>query len=263
MSCPDPLLVQAYADGELDAEAVLRLDAHLEGCAACAKLNRAAAAVGPVIRAHATRHRLSVERRTALLAGVRAASGAAGEPPTQRPARRSRAWHYWTGTASGAIAAGILALTIGGLLVRGNSDPVVNDLVGAHIRSLLSDRLIDVESSDRHTVKPWFAGHADVSPPVVDFTEQNYRLVGGRVDYVDGRRAAVVVYRHGAHVINVFAWPDSGARLPGGVASRNGYNLACWKNDSVDFCAASDAVGEELLGLTRLLKPLTATVPRE
>ena len=161
------------------------------------------------------------------------------------------------------FAAAVAALAFGGFFIRGTSDPIVNDLVGAHIRSLLSDRLIDIESSDRHTVKPWFAGHAEVSPPVVDFPEQNYRLIGGRVDYVDGRRAAVVVYRHGAHVINVFAWPDSGARLPTSVVGRNGYNLACWKNDSVDFCAASDAVGEELLGLTRLLKPLTNPVTRE
>ena len=262
MSCPDPLVVQAYVDGELAAEAALRMEEHLASCAACESQRQAILSVARAIGRRATYHRLPPARRAAVLEAFTRATEPTGAPAAATGLRHGRAWYYWTGTASGAAAAALVVFALGGLFGQGRQATLVNDLVGAHIRSLLSDRLIDVESSDRHTVKPWFAGHADVSPPVVDFPAQNYHLVGGRVDYVDGRRAAVVVYRHGAHVINVFAWPDSGARLPAGLASRNGYNLSCWKNESIDFCAASDAVDEELLGLTRLLKPLTGA-PRE
>ena len=85
----------------------------------------------------------------------------------------------------------------------------MDDLVGAHLRSLMPDHLIDVISTDRHTVKPWFAGHTDVSPVVEDFAAQGYRLLGARADYVDRQRAAVLIYQHGAHVINVFSWQSA------------------------------------------------------
>src|SRR6185437_4061056 len=113
----------------------------------------------------------------------------------------------------------------------------------------------DVASSDQHTVKPWFAGHADVSPPAVDFPQQDYRLVGGRMDFAAGHRTAVVVYRHGAHIINVFAWPRSGGAQPDNV-TRNGYHVQCWTSGDLNFCAVSDTAEEELAGLVRLLKEI-------
>ncbi len=261
MPCPEPLLVQAYADGELDAAEAIRMESHLADCPACEALRRQTATTAATIRTGATYHRLTPERRADLLRGAETAPVHPAFSARQAP----RAWQpgYWTGALSGALAAAVAVFAVSSMLERGNADPIVNDVVGAHIRSLLSDRLIDVESSDRHTVKPWFAGHADVSPAVVDFTAHNYRLVGGRVDYIDGHRAAVVVYRHGAHVINVFAWPDSGARLPRALVNRNGYNVVCWQQDSIDFCAASDAVGDELGGLVRLLAPNPQDTPRE
>ena len=130
---------------------------------------------------------------------------------------------------------------------------VAADLVNAHLRSLVEGHLIDVASSDQHTVKPWFAGHADVSPPTADFPQSDYRLIGGRADYVDGHRSAVLVYRHGAHIINVFAWPDGADTLPE-LSVHNGYHIACWRNGDLAFCAVSDTAVDELLALTRLLK---------
>ncbi len=88
----------------------------------------------------------------------------------------------------------------------------------------MPEHLIDVVSTDKHTVKPWFAGHADVSPAVADFEPQGYKLIGGRADYLDHQRAAVVVYQHGAHVINVFSWAGDGRSLPSN-ATRNGYHF--------------------------------------
>ena len=125
--------------------------------------------------------------------------------------------------------------------------------MNAHLRSLMSDHLIDVVSSDRHTVKPWFAGHTDVSPPAADFDKEGYKLIGGRADYVDGHRAAVVVYRHGLHIVNVFAWAASAEKLPGEVTQK-GYNIVCWNKADLDYCAVSDTGMDELLDLVRLIK---------
>ena len=109
-----------------------------------------------------------------------------------------------------------------------------------------------MESTDRHTVKPWFAGHADVSPTVTDFSDQGYKLIGGRADYFDRQRAAVVVYQHGAHVINVFSWSADGARLPKDT-TRNGYHLAFWKIGNLNYCAVSDTGWDELAKLESLM----------
>jgi anti-sigma factor RsiW len=130
-------------------------------------------------------------------------------------------------------------------------------LLNAHLRSLLPGHLIDVVSTDKHTVKPWFSGHADVSPVVADFESQGYRLVGGRTDYVDHQRAAAVVYQHGSHVINVFSWVQHGGTLPQDM-THNGYHLAFWRMGDVTYCAISDTGWDELKGLTRLLRDLGA-----
>ena len=124
---------------------------------------------------------------------------------------------------------------------------------------MMSDHLVDVVSSDRHTVKPWFAGHTDVSPPAVDFADQGYQLIGGRADYVDGHRAAVVVYRHGAHVINVFAWTRDDEKLPAS-ASRNGYRFVFWRRGNLNFGAVSDTGPDELLTLVHLVQKASGRV---
>ncbi len=126
------------------------------------------------------------------------------------------------------------------------ANPLLDQLVSAHVRSLMPSHLIDVVSTDKHTVKPWFTGHADVSPAVADFEPQGYRLIGGRVDYLDHQRSAVVVYQHGAHVINVFSWAGNERALPNDV-TRNGYHLAFWKAGDLEYCAVSDTGWDELL----------------
>ena len=135
------------------------------------------------------------------------------------------------------------------------TNPLLDELVNAHVRSLMPAHLIDVVSTDKHTVKPWFAGHADVSPVVADFEPQGYRLIGGRADYLDHQRSAVVVYQHGAHIINVFSWAAGERPLPNDT-TRNGYHLAFWRVGDLDYCAVSDTGWDELRGLVRLLREL-------
>jgi anti-sigma factor RsiW len=119
----------------------------------------------------------------------------------------------------------------------------------------MPDHLVGVLSTDHHTVKPWFAGHADVSPVVADFTPQGYRLIGGRADSLDGQRSAVVVYQHGAHIINVFSWMDQRHFLPTDT-TRRGYHIACWPVKDLQYCAVSDTGWDELQGLVGLLQDL-------
>ena len=166
-----------------------------------------------------------------------------------------RARPFWAG-ALGALGGAAIAASAAFLLLSPPANnALLDDLVSAHVRSLMPAHLIDVESTDRHTVKPWFAGHTDVSPAVADFSAQGYRLVGGRADYFAHQRAAAVVYQHGSHVINVFSWASDHGRLPN-ETTRNGYHLACWNEGNLNYCAVSDTGWDELRGLERLLKGL-------
>jgi anti-sigma factor RsiW len=266
MPCPETeTRLQAFFDGELDPLAAGEVERHLESCAECgallAELQELRTALRDLPYAHAPAA-LKARIGAALDAESAATAAAARTAPAAsvRPAARTRArpFAFWWGAVSGAaVAAGAAFLWV----LPAAQEPLLGDLVNAHVRSLMPDHLIDVESTDRHTVKPWFAGHADVSPAVVDFAEQGYRLIGGRADYFERQRAAVVVYRHGAHVINVFTWSSGPAGLPGD-STRNGYHLAFWRAGNLDYCAVSDAGWEELRTLEKLLKGVDAAPPR-
>jgi anti-sigma factor RsiW len=156
--------------------------------------------------------------------------------------------------ALGGMGAAAVAATVVFILVTARfNGPLLDELVGAHVHSLLPDQLIAVASTDRHTVKPWFAGRVDVSPVVADFASQGYRLVGGRVDALARQHAAVVVYQHGAHLINVFSWASDRGLLPPDT-TRNGYHIAFWRAGNLEYCAISDTGWEELLALKHLLR---------
>jgi anti-sigma factor RsiW len=256
MRCAESLRVQAYFDGELDAFSATKSERHSESCAECRTLlkvlgrtrtalrqdlSRASASAPPALRARIMR---SLDEESALDSPHRVS--------------RLKSWRpqpFWKGAFSGiagsAIAAGIAFF----VMAPSFTNPVFDDLVGAHVRSLMPDHLIDVVSTDKHTVKPWFAGHTDVSPVVADFDQQGFRLIGGRADYFEHQRAAVVVYQHGAHVINVFSWAWDQHGLPKNT-TRNGYHLAFWRVGNLVYCAVSDTAWDELLGLAQLLQDL-------
>jgi len=248
MPCNEGLRLQAYFDGEIDAGAVLEVERHLQGCADCAALLADLEATRQLIRRDAPYYRAPAGLREGIMAKFDREDGVQTPPP----ARLSFSRRFLSGAAGGAgITA--LAATLVFFLAVPRPDPLAGDLMNAHLRSLMSDHLIDVVSSDRHTVKPWFAGHTDVSPPAADFEKEGYKLIGGRADYVDGHRAAVVVYRHGLHIVNVFAWAASTEKLPGEVTQK-GYHIACWNSADLNYCAVSDTGLDELLDLVRLIK---------
>ena len=252
MSCERVLQTQAYFDGELDAAAALEVEKHLETCADCAAVLEQADSVRRLVRDKASYHRAG----DALRARVTEAAPARGA--AKLPWYRS----VWTGAAGGAAATAMAAALAFMMLLPPAADPLIADVTNAHLRSLASAHLIDVESTDRHTVKPWLAVHADLSPPVADFAAQGFKLVGGRVDFLEGERAAVTVYRHGAHIVNVFAWAHYDERLPD-FATRNGYHIVFWRAGNLTICAVSDTSVDDILALANLLKALSAPDGRE
>ena len=255
VQCVEALRVQAFFDGELDAIASAEIERHLTHCAECRALLQDLEQVRADLRRDLSFERAPAALRERVMRALDEQERVEDPQSTVSPLRRARQQSFLLGAFSGAGGMAIAAALALFSIIPSFTSPLMDGLVSAHVRSLLPDRLIDVASTDRHTVKPWFAGHADVSPVVADFASQGYTLVGGRADYFEGQRAAVTVYRHGAHTINVFSWAGSGI-LPRDN-TRNGYHLAFFRQGNLDYCAVSDTGWDELHGLVSLLKDLS------
>ena len=255
MQCAEALRVQAFFDHELDAISSADIERHLEHCAACRELLHDLAEVRVAIRRDLAFERAAPVLRTRVLQALDDETSAAPAAPKVSRLIPKPKRSFLVGAFSGAGGMAIAAALALFLIVPSFTSPLLDGLVSAHVRSLMPDHLIDVVSTDKHTVKPWFAGHADVSPAVADFAAQGYTLVGGRADYFEGQRAAVTVYRHGAHTINVFSWAGGGI-LPRD-STRNGFHLAFFREGNLDYCAVSDTGWDELHGLVTLLKDLS------
>jgi anti-sigma factor RsiW len=158
---------------------------------------------------------------------------------------------------SGVFAATAAALAV--MTTLPATSGLEDQLVADHVRSTLALHLVDVATSDRHTVKPWFAGKLDFAPPVADLAQQGYPLVGGRLDYLDGHVVAALVYRRDKHLINVFIRPaGEGLRWPVNEASHKGYSLRRWTEHGLEFWAVTDAEAGELKGLEQAFKAATS-----
>jgi anti-sigma factor RsiW len=163
---------------------------------------------------------------------------------------RSSAWHWtqWR-VAAGLLVAAAAGLS-GGMAISSSrlspSAATANQVVDAHVRSLLPGHLVDVASSDRHTVKPWFIGQTDIAPPVIDLAAKGFPLLGGRLDYVDGHSAAALAYGRRLHKINLFVWRSDDPDVRGELSMVRGYSVLHWKNGGLSFWAVSDASREDL-----------------
>lgn len=259
-------LIEAALDGELDAAHAAQLERHLAACPDCAAARRRLEALRAAVRNGASYHRLPPGAADRLLAGLRAQAGAAAPAmaspavpspavplpvPPRAPALRPAAARLHPRRQ--ALAAGImLGLLAGGGLgfglgqrLGGDREGLERSVVAAHIRALQPGHAFDVASSDNHTVKPWFDGKIDFSPPVKDLGQQGFALVGGRLDYVDQKVAAVMVYRRRQHQIDLFAWPGNAAP-PVAAWSQDGYHVRAWNQDGFVLWAVSDLNESEL-----------------
>ena len=233
MSCDQHEWLHGYFDQELDAARAAAFEAHLEGCPACRGALAEEQSLREAIRSAGLYQRAPQSLRARLLAVV--------SPSKRHPAR-------WAGL--GLAAAMLVAL--GSLLAThrwsmGQGDEVAAEVLDAHLRSLQLGHLTDVTSEDRHTVKPWFVGKLDFAPPVTDFPQEGFPLVGGRLDVVGGRSVAALVYQRRKHVINLFVWPEAErGDTPANSGAERGYLWLHWHRDGMAFWAISDVAATDL-----------------
>jgi anti-sigma factor RsiW len=245
MNCQDTqALLSAYVDGEVDLVRSLEIDKHLGTCTVCALIVQNQKTLGTALRADSLYYKppRHLEQR------IRAAL------PKQERTRRI-SWPLLAVAAS-LLLAGIFV----DRLVRLNSHPapeslIAQEVLDSHLRSLMPGHLADVPSSDRHTVKPWFAGKLDFSPPVADFAEQGFPLSGGRLDSINGRTVAVLIYQRHQHVINVYVWPAAGSPNSSVTTTTlQGYNILHWTKGGLVWWLASDLNTQELESLARFIQ---------
>ena len=244
MECTDARrLIPAKIDGELDATGDAALAAHLEGCAACARLVAEQQEWRGVIKSRAPRFAAPAALRARLAVALREAD----RPATPATRRYTAGWRPMAMAASVVLAV-VLSSSLTGYLTRpGDDDRLVQELVSDHVRSLMADHLTDVASSDQHTVKPWFHGRLDLAPPVIDLTAQGFTLIGGRLDFIDGKPVAAIVYRRRVHVINLFVAQGLGSVLPAPrLENVQGFNIRRWTDQGLNLLAVSDINRDEL-----------------
>jgi anti-sigma factor RsiW len=241
-------LAHASLDGELDLVRQMAIDDHVRQCGACQTIYDSQRALRAALKADGVYFNAPADLERRIRSVVRTAAA----PPRWR----SAAFSLPRLTLAAATAAIVIAV-IGGPLVlrRSHSDQIAHEVVSAHIRSLMPGHLTDVLSSDQHTVKPWFAGKVDFSPPVVDLKDEEFPLVGGRLDYIDNRPVAALTYRRREHIINLFVWPSpSKTDAPETLEEGQGYNALSWTRDHTNFWAVSDLNASELRQFVQLVR---------
>jgi len=228
-------LIEAYLDDELDPVGAAELREHLLNCPACADT------CAKIREQKAELRSLAYTPAPGLADSVRnALRREAGREQAQH--RRDLAWR-WIAIAASLLLVFSLAWNIPRRSSRG--EVLAQNLYASHVRSLIGSHLLDVTSSDQHTVKPWFNGKLDFSPQVKDLAAEGFPLLGGRVDYLIDRAVAVLVFGRRQHIINLFIWPETSG---GGESesSRNGYNLLHWNDSGMAYWAVSDLNATEL-----------------
>lgn len=227
-----------YIDGELDADATSSMRAHLRECAACRRRAGELDTLGRLVRA---------------IPGERAPDRLRARVTAAASRRRTATWLL------PFAAAAVVLLAVGVGLLRTGGEParatMLEDVVDSHIRSLMADHLFDVQSTDQHTVKPWFLGRLDFSPPVTDLADAGFPLVGGRVDYIGGRPVAALVYERRRHTINLFVLPErSGVAQQSDPRTVRGFHVVHWAREAMEFWAVSDVNDADLQSFATTLQ---------
>jgi anti-sigma factor RsiW len=240
MTCEETLL-HALVDGELDAGHVREVETHVGTCGRCAAQLRGYRGMHEAMSAPGTRYRAPESLRRRIEAAL--PTTIERQPRAIAPGRRGLLKGFAMGSAMSTALAACLVLFV----VHTQEDQrIVGDVVSAHLRSLQGNHLIDVQSTDQHTVKPWFNGRLDVAPPVIDLTSQGFTLIGGRLDYIDGRPVAAIVYKRRLHVINLFVSQSVGSESGATMEKLQGFTVWSWAWSDLDFRAVSDINPEEL-----------------
>jgi anti-sigma factor RsiW len=243
MSCQEACqFVDAYVDGELDLVHSLEFRRHLETCADCRALCDEVEALRNSVRTHHPYFAAPDGLDNRIRAQLRIAAGA----KTQTVRHQKFPTWRLSAVAASIVAIAVFTAMFIAMLRRPAGETLAEQVVSSHIRSLMENHLTDVPSSDQHTVKPWFNGKLDFSPPVKDLKAEGFSLTGGRLDYLDGRPVAALLYRRRQHTINLFVWPSTYSDSGPQMLTSKGYNLAHWTQSGMTYWAASDLNRREL-----------------
>jgi anti-sigma factor RsiW len=238
-------LIEGYMDRELDLNLNAQVEEHLAACPECSATYARLREQQAAIRSEAPYYPAPVSLERSVRAAVMRASAEEFEKP-----RPSTAWR-WLALAAILLTAISLGLTAYSQLRSRASERelLAQNIISSHVRSTVGTHLLDVVSTDQHTVKPWFSGKLDFSPNVKDLAADGFPLIGGRVDYVSDRVVAALVFKRRQHVINLFTWPSK-SDTKESQFERNGYNVLQWTDGSMTYWAVSD-VGPADLRLFR------------
>jgi anti-sigma factor RsiW len=236
MTCDEAeILLHALLDGELDAGHIREVEEHIATCPRCAAQLKAYRGMRSAMAASELQFKAPPQLRQRIEATL---------PKLQAPNRRAVLKGFAMGSAVSALAATGLFVVV---LRHDDEQRILSDVVSAHLRALQAGHLTDVLSTDQHTVKPWFNGRLDVAPPVIDLTAQGFTLIGGRLDYIDGRTIGAIVYRRRTHVINLFVAQTTNTEpRMARVDTVQGFNIRHWREHGLDYWAVSDINAEEL-----------------
>jgi anti-sigma factor RsiW len=246
--------VPGYLDGELDLVRTIEMEGHLKGCPVCAQELENLKALRTALQRSSLAYAAPAALRERIQASLRASSGV-GVQEHKIKWYSLNLWQF-----AGAFALLVLVSVSGWqwalhLRTPSSDQRVEAEVFASHVRSLEAEHLMDVVSTDQHTVKPWFDGKLDFSPPVEDLATDGFPLVGGRLDYLEGREVAALVYQRRKHFINVFVWPDgSGTKSPQMIEARQGYNITRWARGGFQFWAVSDVSEPDLAQFVSFLQ---------
>ncbi|HJS98708.1 MAG TPA: anti-sigma factor [Terriglobales bacterium] len=249
MTCEfSSITVHGYLDGELDAIRSTEFERHLENCAECQALLQKVES----LRARLQESKLYEYASPQLQVQVRKQLGLPNGATRVPAILSSRKFLAPAIAALAAVAAFLIVFFL--MPQRTQTAQVTAELVDAHVRSLQPGHLTDVQSTDQHTVKPWFDGRLDFIPPVADYSSEGFPLLGGRLDVVDGHTVAGVVYGRRKHIINLFAWPARSQKgFSDASGSRQGYNWIMWRSEDMQLCLVSDVSTADLRELKNLV----------
>lgn len=235
MTCTDiQTAIHGYLDGELDAVRNLEIEQHLQQCAGCSQTYKADQALQTAVKTGAQYYSAPADLRKRIQSSIR-------QVGKSEPIFPAMPWRWLAVAASVAVVV-ILAWALSPRLHGLDTEQLVaQEVVSSHVRSLMVDHVADVMSSDQHTVKPWFTGKLDFSPPVKNLAKEGFPLVGGRLDYLDNRAVAALVYQRQNHFINLFIWPSSrDTHVNTKALARQGYHLFHWTQSGMTYWAVSD-----------------------
>jgi anti-sigma factor RsiW len=266
-------LKDGYLDGELDALTSQKIEQHLRDCNKCEEGFEADTALAHAITQSAPYYKATAELRQRIQSSLRDAVGAkdkdgSGQPSQpsvprpqgeRRPVLSQVPWN-WMALAAAIIAGALITAVFLPRMRAPNADQfLATQLIAGHVRSLMANHLTDVPSSDQHTVKPWLDAKLDFAAPVPDLSSQGFPLIGGRLDYLDSRSVAALVYQRRKHFINLFIWPTTPKDSTGQtMVEREGYHLVHWSDDDFTYWAVSDVNINDLQSFKQLFEQQTA-----